>query len=873
MANNSFMKILKIILVSSLILAIIIGFITLLIYGFGNKFVDELEVKSAKLKVVSKGMSDIDLGELEGREGEGWTGELIDGYQDKTQKAMAKELLKIYEDVIRREGTLLKELSNAVGEEKALDLLMETLIGIHATEGSTYSAGIRSCWKGKTGVPEKGTYILSCYPVYKDYNQAKTQEGKIMNFTNYNYKDYNYARMKEFSELGHDINSDFAKENGYPKSAYVTSSGPQEFHAGYWSWAHRNEFGCIGPLQQTLKYWNDDHTYVVNVGQGFVGDIPKYVENSKKEGWVSKLDAEHPDIWNFPDNVEALYKNFIVHYAKQYSKSIKMEEFEKIQANIFGCYNRGPNGHTSDLHGNLEAFNEFAYTLYRDNDFWEESYAEFKRSKSHGSFRSIYPKYKEKHGFGKGTKLNYKGVKKGLQNTEYVLKAKFEGRAWYIFLRSIAYGGEFKSNPNQNFSSDKGQVVYNYMTAENPFRASGGANKAWKNKDEHWAIGWKGPYPLFNQTADDNANYHMTAGSTWKSACTWYAVTSASFGMGLTGKVDGFNIKSMYDFWSYFNPISAGSGTPLDLTKKPQKSVGTNMANVLRNAGYNIDEFPITSKDAKEKIMSALGSGLPVHIRTRPGKIYRGIKPKKSFSELDYCKHNMYDLDAYDWNDVSTTYTLASSGHSMIAVDCIESPVNAGKYYFSLVDSAYNHGNIDSNIMWWDADDLLNNYGNSNVWIVKGAENGDLIPIGNKGKIIAGDYGYTSTVNTGESPESLIYKIEGLTQKYEGIDTLLLENNTSNRVLATIPGKYKVRMGEVKPYESTSDTLYIITGKIGNNEMAIELKRSNKQVEFVPKFEGDSTQLFYINSGNTVVARIGYFRDDGEFIYNDILND
>ena len=228
----------------------------------------------------------------------------------------------------------------------------------------------------------------------------------------------------------------------------------------------------------------------------------------------------------------------------------------------------------------------------------------------------------------------------------------------------------------------------------------------------------------------------------------------------------------------------------------------------------------------------------------------------------------MTDLSLYDWKSPKKTYTLANEGHSIIGVDAVTVD---GVDYVSIVDSSYNHtSSYDSNLVWFNAKELYDRDRYPYIYVVVGAETGSLKPIGNNGKVnISGSAPVVSTKTEGSRGEdiySYVITYDELTPNVVAKDNHTIVTNGTSQVkninLQT-SGIQEIRLGDVNVMGLGADKyVYLITGKIGDNKAAIEIKL-NDGTDIIK--ESGKFSKIQLNSGSSIRVRKGYILPNGEY--------
>lgn len=818
------------------IVSVIIGLLVLLIYGTGTDFINELETQDVVTEPIGRDLPSADFEDID-------FGIVVPGQGDAKQQEMAKETLSIYRKVIEDEGEILEFFTDIIGnKEDALRYLKEILIGIHVVETATYSSAIRDYWKDKPNMLDGISFIPSNYVPYPDYGTKYT-------FSTYNWKSYNSYREKEYK--------DYIKrhgENSFNQHKNTSDSKHSLFHAGYWSWNFRNTANATGPMQVVMRWFSTNHT--TQTGDVYyVPDIETYATHSSEgsSSWNQHTKDKNSDIWNFENQVRVNYRH---HVRRVFNSSELLEEFEVNNTNnkddflnyfkslAFGTY-FGENQFLGVVRGNVNGYRKIIDDIYNDKEFIEECKAEYLKSASNSAANSIIDNKKSAYlGSHGGFKIGSANM--GTYTSDYIVKSYVIGLSWYEFLKSIARG--MRPDVGGRVGTEGiGKVYYNYMEETNGKRRTD-AKYVESNMDEFLAIGYKGPYPIFYQSYQQDyvGRYKMSGGSSLSSACTWYAATSAMYGMGLSETVDNLDLSRVPNYvdrknpntpdflalWSYI--ITEGGSKPIDLTKNPsarghRSGSSTNVRGAIKNAGYMYDDM--NGKNRKERMIEHIKSGVPVHIRTKSGISYSGVAPVTPWNEIDYREHDMHTSE-YKW-DSPGKYQLAATVHSVIAVDYKE--VN-GKMYLSIVDSSYSHSSYDSNLIWWDADEIFRHdadVGGYSYAILGGANNTPLKPLTERGQASSTGGVSSGSKLEGEYSTNLLADIlnsENTDYEYNESYNIAYINSTSNadieinlnysNIIEFIEGSL---LGSPL---SDENALYLVTGidRNSGNRYAVELE-------------------------------------------------
>lgn len=858
---------LKIILALCGATTLLIGLMVILVYGFGDEQLDAVPIKSVSIDSRREQIGSVDLGRLPDMPDRGFVTP-YEGYQDRQQVAMARELLEIYESVASKQTELL-----SMGIDKK-DILY-FIIGTHLTESDTYN--------GQPGAPSR-TYIPKTMIEWDDYGRARTTKGEIMTFKTYGVEDFTVRFIEDRKKAG--LNA-----SGPPFSNPGTSS-QTGYRAGFRT-GQRSVTGAVGPYQHQPTSYKSSSLITGNRTMNnpdFITDPIAYSLEGPSGRGKAYIDGQPPDIFNFRDatmttanwlkgTVEANNAIF-----KRANINLKQNP-EVIPFMAGGSYLMGDGGYASrainDTSKLIDVFNNIA----RDEESYQKVFNLYKESFGHGtSERALHMEILEKHGVqrastGSNPTWNFKVYEWNHQTRTY-----YKGRAWYELLNGVAYGAEFGGVDNQPgtitprpHSDDRGRVIYNYMTEQSPRRTTN-RSTIQGSKDNYNAVGYKGPFPIFNQNIPFNSNYYMARNIKYLHySCTFYASVSGAYGIGLTDRVVGWDwdyrnnssqgdgFTTPQEFWSHAHTASSSRYNP---TVNPNFGLA-NIAGGVSTAGYQVSVYP-TSRENYARMVRDLEAGLPVHARVNKNRNkITAIPTKTPINELNYLEHSMYDLDAYDWNNPKK-YTLANIGHSVIVVDILTHP-STGRKYVSIVDSAYHDmRDYDSNILWWDAEELLiSNYHAG--YTIHGAIDGqNLNPMSTMDRVATiGSSSNPITRLVGEDPLVAVGTIEGLRMSDNDEYSLKLENTTGAEQTATIKGGYQTF---IRTSPSGLSRLYIVTGRIGDTIYAIEITGADGLIQNPVSSTRELTEIFSLNSGNTAFARVGYFNENDNFVSSIIID-
>ena len=905
--------------ISTTIVGVLLLIIMVLISFIGEDENIIEQVERPKVVYLNPPSDRIDLGKLKPSE-DGRYSTPYDGYQDPKQKEMAKEILSIYNLAVQREETLL----NRYGDKKGL---MEFLFGIHLTESDTYS--------NRQSVEKTTTYIPLNMVKWEEYSWAgssskvTTEEGLLMNFTNYSWKDFYNKYMTD-----------------NPSNTTPTSSKHPLYTSGLHYGSLRSYTGALGPMQMQPTSWfaNSYVTHRSSNGLGFdhITDIPNYITNSivgNGTGYRAKNffdDKDYADIFRYPDQVLGVlgWIPSTMRVSNSTFKRYDMDtsDLDVVRLHVAGSYLMGDGGFMLALggkgvymetpvdstgHPNKEEFSkEIAHKITEDmlkivrdtseNGTWKKVFSIYQQSRGHnineweeiargfeklgwkmdmqGSVGSRRMKYDFKYKDAQGIERTYTYSTRQ-EYLMYPLRMYFQGKAWYEFINGIAYGG--KDEPSLVMRNNLRSFTYNYMTeSDGRMKIDMEIRDKAVSKDPYNAIGYKGPYPIYDQAGDFMKKHWFYKGTKnskpetfSESACTVFTMSSLANGLGvpnsILSKLDHNNngAVSPIEWWVRGKMVAFGRSY-YDTTQYPTSNQVIQLESIrslLSNVGYEV--IPIhqsNSKDNKE-LIERLKQGIPSHVRIKGGRLIPGYYPKESKLNIDYNKFDMDNLDNYEYLSGGMALSNAGGQHSVLAVDVKN--IN-GEDYISIVNSSHHHrsAKYDSNLVWFKASDLLkDDYPNSySIVGVKGDLTWKPTPADTIISVPKEDlYEYV-----GVNPLDIINAITNVevepddqyTMKLAPLATAPLNNNGT--VTVALPDKYETR-------SVGRDTLLITAGVEGKSKVIVEISNVlNPRSNSVGSI-GEETVLFDLPLGQKAIVQIGNIRENGEIIYDvfyDILD-
>lgn len=872
-------RIAKGIMVTLVAITGLILLVGLIVFGFDKE--DEIDVERISVLGVGPEAFDIDLGDVENRYGPGgdYTGEIFDGWDDPKQVAMAKELLEIYETSAKKEKTMLEAGMSEI------DIIYFT-IGTHLTESDTYN--------GLKGAPAK-TYIPKTMVEWSKYGSTKTVEGKMMNFTNYNYKDFEKDLIEDRKELG------LSTTKPYTSPGNVDSRG---YYAGFRT-GRRSYTGAIGATQlQPTSFKSSEHIQG-NRTRGnpdWVKDPEAYAK-APNSGRAKTYRGETADIFNTVDQIFTTcnWMGGTLNTNNNLSKTLKgvgiKENSATMPFHFSLAYLFGDGGYNSRLSKDSKFMNDLFKGMANDEKFKNDLFNFYKKSYGHGADNQIMFDYLKSNPIGTWSvpsNPNNSTVSVRTPNGStisapgyawvHATRVYFKGYSWYQFLQGIAYGNQ--ANPNapdaSGGTSGVNTLWYNHMTKDSP-RYSTNNSRHQETMDARMAVGYKGPYPIFNQNAPYNKQYYMSSGSNFHSGCTLYAVASAGFGYGeLPEYQNGWdkNGDGTVDVMEFLGHAHTMKGNKSYITlKNDDRPTGTaSVRGVMENAGYKV--IPITEKASGyyNTWLDNIKAGNPTQVRSDPSPRIKAIVPKQAVGDLDYSTFDMNNLANFDV-DNTTTVSMASSVHSFIAVGYKQ--IN-GEDYISIVDSVPTRrtasgSTINPNTIWLNAKEAFNNKHYGMGWGVVGTRTGETpVPPKGTGQVTnrpQGESGASNTSEKGTLPQNAIKDFIDVNLLDKDFQTMEMTSDKTQSV--KISGGYQTMPRPIKPYESNASGVWIVTGMSGRDPLVIEI--SGLGMENPRRNSADAnraeTQVFDIKQGQTYQVRVGYVRADGQLIYDSFYDE
>ena len=846
-----------ILLLFTFLLLILLYLITFSGEGVDLWVVDE--TIPARIAKVEDKKSAIDLTKVESDQ---LVVENYEGASDPLQQAMAKEILKIIDESISKQRLLLDKFTEICGDEKeARQYLMYLMLGTHVSESGTYAGAVyRSIGTNDTDpyLPGyKKTYILKNYVKWSDYNKGKTATGQTMNFTNYSWKDFN---LKYKNEGGNSSN--------------------RGLNYGLVSVAN-----ALGPLQikPSTFYGGRGTGYIVN---NVITDVEKFME-SPDGGKYDKYDYNndtYSDIYNYGDQVmNALnyYYNLLTQYILRHPSLGLTDEkdLRVLMANIIVAYHRGEGNFLNEASTKPEVRNETYRTLLHDEELQKRLYTCYKENMSIGvTDKGMIKEAFKKVGWTESGEKNLSKDGVTIREEYWLdpLRRYYTGYSWYLFLNGVAYGTSSIGYRPEGLN----KVTYNYMTGGNSERNSQrDIRENTTLSSPIMALGFKGPYPIYDQGSNQppfNRYYMLNSGGSLEtfgsSACTVFTATSMIIGLGKEPTI-----------WAKLDRDGNGSITPLEVWQSMREALGRgtypinsvppkgtsviSIRGALSALGYQVAEVTQGWNYDNNKIIEALKSGIPVHIRIENGRRISGYYPKEPPNRINYSNFDMYDIENnYIYKDSAKGegVKLTDSGHSVLGVNYLN---YKGKDYISIVNSTSHHFSYDTNLVWFDAKELLADVYTNSYFIIGSKNDPNWKP-----GVTSSGYDYNS-----------VPKFE-----YEGsfIEDFLEELNTKNDLI----DPYIMRLtGYVEGHNEgivtiTTNKQYVVES-LGNDGIRVYIGKSDTSSTIVDiegvyrtysseRNEEGKFKLFDLEVGKSATLKYGIIRHvDNEVIYSRFFND
>ena len=810
-----------------------------------------------------------------------YVGKPIIGQEDPTQVAMARELLGLYKEVIQAQSSLVSKVSE--------EAILIGMLGTHYGEVDTYSHKKYRSLGGHDLDETKPlqTHIPMTYVKWSDYGRVRTADNKEMSFKDYTWKDFQ---------------SKYKSEN--PNNMYlgVKDSNPL-YESGLNYPVLRSYTGALGPLQMQPETWNNNKGHMY--GGDYSGSKPAQIMNL--EGYMTEFvvgravnyyDSQYYDIFNLAN---LAYAN--VNWQEEFHKvsdedttktihGINRDKTEVIQMYFhFRYYGGSP----SDISGDRETYFEDLDKLARDPGLHAELAVTYESKFGHGADEEIIYRAYERNGWsrtsnGGVTKTTPKGtITLNKTKALHPIRGYYQGKVGLDLLRRLAFN--VTASPR---IESLGKVRYNYMTADDgTVKISQSVREDAVDKIK--AIGYKGPYPIFDQSGDYMRNYYILnqygAAETFsKSACTVFAMTSMAHGVGPTPTlnreldVDRNGVIDPFEWWIGGRAM-AGRNT-YNVASKPPVGTGLlSIKGILKNAGYTVKEpiqgsGSLSTKD-NNLILSDLRNKIPHHIRVwyqkkdKSGKViatktYKGYVPNIDPDKLDYNIFNMYDESNY--NPTLQNIKLATNQHSVIGVEARQIH---GRWAISIVNSTGHHnGNHDTNLIWFDAEDLLGGMEYAGGYAIKGATNNPdwKITLWAGSQNALSDSGIESKF-MGISYEEALTRIDNITYKSVDDSTLKLEVKDGTGSQISIKGKFETKVvsrrtdvGTVIPDEYN---LLLYIGDYDGEKTVLEFSNiKNPKTNAVWDMNsGDYTELFELKYPTVATIRMATLSKDGTLNY------
>lgn len=847
---------------------LIIIFVSMFIFGFDDSQWTFSESEKVIVDKVGPVKSNINLGDVQYvSKDPTWGGELFTGYNDPLQKAMAKEILEMYGRVSEKQETLMKK-----GVDK--DKLIEVLLGIHLAEVDTYSwktyRKVDSLDPGDVDKP-KQTYIPLGFVKWSDYEKVTTASGKSMNFTNYNWSDF---------KARYDI------EN--PSNGYLgTKEGNTTYEHGLNYHVLRSPSGAIGPFQFQPETWKKDTRYLTGGDYSYsnpvqIMDIESYATSDIDGRAVDFNEDNYEDIFNQGDLALAALNWYSELFdvsssdPTKTSRGVGITDGDMIQVH-FGYSYFGGSGLDST---NRHIFNKDIKEIISNDEIYQKFKQIYKSSYGHGGEVDLIYQLYEQKGWVKtgsgGVTKTVDGITATLtkNGTIYPLRVYFQGKAWYEFLRGIAYGGQ--QSPPSVSSGGLNKVRYNYMTESDSKRKIDMTTRT-KALDSKMAIGYKGNIPIYDQNGQYMKQFRMLYppddGGEWtfyRGACTVFTMTSMYYATGdyilpinhLTVDLDRNNLIDPVEFWGQGRQY-AGNGiksmNPKDFSSKQWISTVT-IREILRGVGYTVANTAQGTAESNAEVLEKLKQRIPVHIRIASNRQVSALVPKQNASEISYLEFDMYDINNYKEGSVA----LASIGHSVLGVEAKEFN---GEWYVSIVNSTGHHNSgVDTNLSWFKASSILADRYTNGYTIVGSTVDSSWKPyyLGGSFTVVEED---TSRYE-GVYYSQFLDNLDSASYYYQDFQTIRVEPSDTSLTTVRVKGRYETKA-------VGSDKMYVYLGQTGGLQSALEITNiRNPKTNNVGDISGNEyTELYGVQYGDVAIVRLGTFDDSGEFIYESFYDE